>query len=440
MNDLTISQSTQFEIIDLSIVTKANKLSIQGIFQEINIFDSVLNPCMSGTILIQDATNMVSNFLFDGSESLNIKIGKDKDTISIDKSFRIYKMSDRKNDNMTSQSYVLHFISDEMVLSKQQKVSQFFQTKYAQTAVQILNQYLKVPYTKMYGTFDDSIGTKDILIPNLNPIDAILWLAQRAIDKKKVPGFLFFENKLGYNFASISSLFEQQPAFNINFDPKNIDSTNNDLLGARSFEVVQDYDLLKNIQNGVYSGQFVGFDTVSRTIVRRNFSFGDHYDLYKHMNPGPNAGATVNALGYNIEQTESCVYYHPFSSTMADIPLIRQNDPASLSKLLDTENYIYQRKAIMNNIFGKKVKLVMPGNFAISSGFVVGLTVPTYGIKDRTDDNLDTSLHGNYMLSAVRHIITYNKHETIVEAVTDSSNKTNSGAMIKASNKQATLT
>ena len=235
-------------------------------------------------------------------------------------------------------------------------------------------------------------------------------------------------------------MFEQQPAFNINFDPKNIDSTNNDLLGARSFEVVQDYDLLKNIQNGVYSGQFVGFDTVSRTIVRRNFSFGDHYDLYKHMNPGPNAGATVNALGYNIEQTESCVYYHPFSSTMADIPLIRQNDPASLSKLLDTENYIYQRKAIMNNIFGKKVKLVMPGNFAISSGFVVGLTVPTYGIKDKTDDNLDTSLHGNYMLSAVRHIITYNKHETIVEAVTDSSNKTNSGAMIKASNKQATLT
>jgi hypothetical protein len=69
----------------------------------------------------------------------------------------------------------------------------------------------------------------------------------------------------------------------------------------------------------------------------------------------------------------------------------------------------------------KRVKIVMPGNFQLTSGFNINLIVPTAGKKDKGDDNNDASLSGKYLIVASRHIIGYEKHETIIEVATSSS-------------------
>jgi hypothetical protein len=81
----------------------------------------------------------------------------------------------------------------------------------------------------------------------------------------------------------------------------------------------------------------------------------------------------------------------------------------------------------------QRVKLVVPGNFAISSGFNVFLNVPKYSLKLREEDNLDLTLNGNYLIVSTRHIISYKKHETIFEAVTDSSKRNDKNVMYQSS-------
>jgi hypothetical protein len=49
--------------------------------------------------------------------------------------------------------------------------------------------------------------------------------------------------------------------------------------------------------------------------------------------------------------------------------------------------------------------------------------MPTRAAQTRGASNEDTSLSGKYLIIGTRHIITYQKHETIVEVVTDSTNK-----------------
>jgi hypothetical protein len=55
MAELQVAQSTQFVINELKIISKKGEIDISGIFDEINIFDSLFNPCITGNILIKDS-------------------------------------------------------------------------------------------------------------------------------------------------------------------------------------------------------------------------------------------------------------------------------------------------------------------------------------------------------------------------------------------------
>lgn len=430
---IEITQSTQFIISDLVILTKKGPISIKGVYEEINLFDSLLNPCMSGNIIIRDAIGLSNEFLFDGTEILKLKIGKTDDAIVIQKSFRLYKQTNRKPVNQNSEVYTLHFVSEEFLLSIQQKVSRFFETTYAEAALRILVDYLKI--TSM-GEFHATKGVKNILIPNLNPISALNWICQRSIGEDNVPGFMFFENISGYNFANISTLLEAEQVTRINFNPKNLDFTRTnsvtEFLGARSFEVIQQYDTIQNINSGVHSGTFIGFDSTTRTILERPFSFNDHYSLYKSSNPSPTIGAINNQLGSSLTQFKSKQVFHTFNYFSRESNFIKENDSESISKEFDTENYVFQREAIFANLMNQRVKLVLPGNFGLSSGLNVYLDIPKYGFKSREEDNRDKTVYGKYLIVGTRHIIGYEKHETIIEAVTDSSNRSNKNELFQS--------
>jgi len=437
---INFAQSTQFVITDLKILTKKGPISIKGIYEEINLFDSLLNSCMSGNIIIRDAIGLTNEFLFDGTELLKLKIGKDDDEISIEKTFRIYKQTDRKPVNQNSEVYTLHFVSEEFLLSMQQKVARYYETTYSEAAVRIILDYLRVPNESLTGYFDNTKGVKKILVPNLNPIAALNWICQRAIGEDNVPGFLFFENILGYNFVNVSTLLQNEQVTTINFNPKNLnlnrDKVISEFLGARHFEVIQQYDTIKNITSGVHSGKFIGFDPKTRTILERPFTFNDHYSLYKSSNPSPTIGAINNKLGSSLTQVNSKQVFHTFGYFSRESKFIKENDPESISQEYDTENYIFQREAIFTNLLNQRVKLVMPGNFGLSSGLNVYLNIPKYGIKSNEEDNIDKSVYGKYLILGTRHIIGYDKHETIIEAVTDSSNRSLKNEFYQSSESQ----
>ena len=109
-----IKQTTQFAINKLVINSKLGSFNLASIFEELNIFDSILMPCMSGNILIKDSIGLSKRLLFDGSEFLDIDISKSDESsgTNIVKTFRIFKQSDRSNINQTSEVYVLHFVSE----------------------------------------------------------------------------------------------------------------------------------------------------------------------------------------------------------------------------------------------------------------------------------------------------------------------------------------
>ena len=421
-----LKDSGQFKVNEILIVTKAGTIDITAIYDELNIYDSLLLPVMSGSILINDATGLSGRLLFDGSEAILISISKDinSDVASFKKAFRIHKQSNRRNTNQNSESYVLHFVSDELMYSDQQRVNQSYDSTYSGIIGKILLDYLKVPNNN-WGLHEPTSGIRKIVIPNLRPLEAIDWCTKRSLDSSNSPNYTFYQNILGYNFASLSTLLTKEEVIRIRLEPKNVKSRNSidEMVSARSYEVVLQNDSIDKTRNGVNAGRFIGFDPMTRSFASRNIGYGDHYNSMKHGNDTPNFTSIKNRVGQkNDEAFDSKKVLSLFGSARKYSNYIKQNDPASRSKDESYENYIFQRRAIFENLMAKRLKLVMPGNFQLTSGFNVDITAPNYAKKEKGDSNIDPSVNGKYIIIATRHIIGYNKHETIIEVASSSTN------------------
>jgi hypothetical protein len=111
-----------------------------------------------------------------------------------------------------------------------------------------------------------------------------------------------------------------------------------------------------------------------------------------------------------------------FSAAQKLSEYIKKMDPTSISKVDNIEDYLFQRKSIISNLMAKRIKIVMAGNFQLTSGFNVNVIAPSKGIKEEGDDNDDPSISGKYLIVASRHIIGFEKHDTIIEVASTSTN------------------
>ena len=422
--DLSVKESNQFKIKELTLVTKAGPIDITSIFVEINIFDSLLLPVINGSVSIIDSLGLSSKLIFDGSEAILINIAKDdeSDIAEFKRSFRIYKQSGRQNENQTTESYTLHFCSDELLFSDQQRINQSYTGKYSDIVEKIMINYLKVRENNLGGLYENSIGLRKVVIPNLRPLEAIEWCTKRAVDIRNSPNFMFWQNLVGFNFASLSTLLTQEDILEISFGVKNKkDGTPfSEMGGAKSLDVITQNDSLEKTRSGVNAGKFMGFDPITSSYATRNISYADHYTSMEHGNEAPNFSSIQNRdKAYNDRMFDSKKTLSIFGAARKFSNYVKNNEPNMITNNQDYENVVFQRTAILKNLMGKKLKLVMPGNFQLTSGFNVSVSTPSFGVDN---DEEDPTLSGKYLITATRHIISFDKHETILE-VASTSNK-----------------
>jgi len=180
----------------------------------------------------------------------------------------------------------------------------------------------------------------------------------------------------------------------------------------------------QNILDGVYSGKFIGFDVLTRNLSINSIPFNNVYSKGKHLNKYPNVPVARNRQNSNVdEMTDSKINLYPFMSTRVNSSYVKKNYNRNATVIDDTDNYIFQRAALLSNLIATRLQITLPGNFSLSSGFNVYLNYPKRGVYDNSSEAMDKTLQGKYLIVAARHIIKYDKHETLLEVANDSSNR-----------------
>ena len=412
----SIRQSSEFEIKSMVIASpKTNiQVDIRGIFEEMNIYDSVLLNSISGNIIIVDSIGILKGFEFDGSEYLLIEMSKVTDLFPFKAVFHIYKQSRKDILTQGSVSYQLNFISDEYTVSEQTRVAQHYETTYSNMANLILKDYLKLAPTKSKGIINPSQGIRSVIIPTMKPLDALTWCSKRALDVNDKPTFLFYENFDGYNFASITDIFKQTPLANINFTPKNLtNNLNVEFFGVRDYEVLDQFDFIENTKSGVYAKTGRFYDINNRTYKEFKTNFNQDQSGVGSANANKNTPPSKNNI-FNIRPEQA--YSSKIESYFYNSKLTGKEETP--------DKWLLQRESIMQNLFARKIRVVMAGNFLYTSGKLMNVFVPKFSVSasNDSDSGLDKFLSGNYLIVSTKHTLRAEsrEHTTTMDLVTDS--------------------
>lgn len=384
---------------------------------ELNYFEDIFTNFCSGNIIINDSQNFLNKLSLTGNEYLYLTIDRPGLNQPLERVFRVFKVSDKKWNSDNNETYILHFISEEAVLSEQYKVSKTYSgMKIVDMVKDISFNILKInPNRFIPRNIEDTSGIRDITIPNYKPFQAINWLSiYSKSNKPKNIGatFLFYENFEGFNFKSIEVLFEKKLYATYNYELKNINlpddhkvsDMDKDIKSIIRYEVVNKFNSIEQINSGVFGNKVLTIDPIRRKFDKTVFDYSKYFQNSNDLNKNPAMTNAVNRFGDKLSDSHD-----------SNLKMVFTNTDQSNQKYFKAKEYVVHsdrveeiigyRQAQLNLLNLNRMKILIPGDINIKIGDIIQVNIPDVSGDSQAKKKLDEFLSGKYIITALRHII-----------------------------------
>lgn len=383
----------------------------------IAIYEDIFSPFISGSLTVRESFDLANLFPFVGEEMVQIEIVTPTlDTKkNIKGNFYIYKMADRVLLGDKQVAYVLHFISYEAVIDLNKKNSKVYSGKPEEIVKSIITDNVTGLQSKKE-VFVEPTNKNIKFISNFwSPTRCINYCTAAAVNKNGVPNYVFFENRFGFYFISLDSLYANglYQSFTKDFytrdtlpgggDARNITE---DYRRIEDISIPVAYDYMDRIRNGMYSSKLISYDLTKKQYNVKNYNLRDNYDKLQHLNP--NKLLSENA----IFKSSTLLLNYPRST-------------ASFTGFGDVTNFKHEQERIslMKLAESSKVEITVPGRSDYTAGQKVSLTlnkIQPVSTEDNDADLIDQMFSGYYIIAAVNHYVTRERHECHMELIKDS--------------------
>ena len=161
---------------------------IKDIVTDVDIFEHLTLPYLTGNMIILDDSSFVERADILGGEKIIIKVKSSRPgSVTVTKTFYISKISRAKNVNSNSRTVLIELIEDIGYIATLQNINKKYQGKFTDMVKAICGNYLG---RSLSSSNTDKQVTK-VIVPNLDPIETILWLSKRATTKEGYPFYCF---------------------------------------------------------------------------------------------------------------------------------------------------------------------------------------------------------------------------------------------------------
>lgn len=403
--------------INSAIITATSglKINVKNIILQITIYEDITSPFITGTMTLSDAGSLSEALPFTGEELLLLDIqNNDNNQPSLERreeTYHIYKMEGRENISLKNVMYTLHFISYEALIDANRKISKTFNGKVTDIATDIIKTPVYLGSNKDF--LNEPSTNRIIYTSNFwTPIQNIVYLTDTAVNKNNNPGYLFFENNLGFIFASTDLLMSGPPLKQFIRDSKTrLENDTQDVeeINSRILDMSTPvfYDYYDRVQQGYYGSRVYSYDIESKKLNLRNYI--SKFDTRK------------NQLNKNIA-IGSKNSFAPDSTTFINV----YNRNLYTGSPYLSPDHDSKRLSLLKQIQAFTTNIQVYGNLSYSVGNVIDLLIykDTEIIEKDTDENIiDNVLSGRYLITALSHEITKESHYTNMELSKDSINK-----------------
>ena len=436
-------QAGNYSIKQLTIIGEKTTVDLSAMFTEINIFESIYSASLTGWVTVNDALNLISgsnSLPIMGNEVIIIEVSvgehvsqqsntlkktvapKIKNIIFVG---RVIDVKNRTMINERSQSYEIHFVSEEFVLDRNIRISKSFTNRTVDDIVEKVFSEFGIPDTY---EFEKTVRIANVVIPNWTPIKTINWLASRAISETyNAPTFFFFQTlyndgptsgdrpytKSRYSkdtsnkfwFLSLDDMLAYDARKKIYFRPGNVGIDTPDLAyeyaNAYNYEVVNSFNTLTNNVNGLYNSTLISHDITTKTWKKTVFNYDDGFDKLYHLETNKMFPGVIDSKG------------NRFNSKNYKESLIIYNPTGTLENPNYTENISSIRSHRLASLDLFRIRITLPGDCTLESGDVVYFDLPSP--EPRGENKMDAYYKGNLLITHIRHTITKVQYSITLE-------------------------
>ena len=413
------SQSLKFAG-DVSI-DKVQIITSEGFYQDIaaqviNIqyYEDLFSPFISGSLVVKDSLDLVNLFPFVGEEYLELEVSTPSLTRgNIKGRYYIYKLSDRELLGDRSVVYQLHFISVEAIIDMNKKISKTFSGNVGKMVDYFVKDKVDGLQSDKKVYVEETIKDTKFISNFWSPVKCITYLSETAVNREQSPSYLFFENRDGFYFITLNSLYGTQMYQEFTYDKYTRDNNpgagsvrniNEEYKRISSISIPTGFDYIDRIKSGMLSSKMISWDQTNKSYAVKNYNMFDRFDKQNHLNKYPLSSSR------SIFRSNSLIINFPRAF-------------ANFAGFGDVTNYstIQERLSLMKLAEANKIEITVPGRTDYTVGQKVGIILNKIEpIKSEEDDVVDKMFSGYYLISAVNHYITRESHECHMELIKDS--------------------
>jgi hypothetical protein len=414
------------------LTANGQAFDLRKLLVELCYYEDIYSFSVSGYLTVQDGQGFIELLQETGNQFLELDFGKIKGAPNnIKQTVRVYKVENRKTSgNMNTESYKMYFCSEELMLSEQTKISKsVVGTKISDIIRGVLsnsNGGLSVD-SKKIATIEETTGIYDFIIPRLKPFEAISWLSSYARpasfnQKDKIADMLFFQNKDGFNFRSLQSMYKQPIYGTYKYQLKNLGDNEQPFKEKMNtilnYEFVKTFDMLNEINQGTFANKLISIDTVAKKANTTIYNYEG--DKSASLNAEEVSNEMRNRLGLTQSRSPDSNFKVFTGNAMQSNAAYIKQVPGAVAKNIAIETYVPNRTAQISLANYTVIKMTIPGDPGISVGRTINVNLFTLS-PTRSSKGLDKFYSGKYLVTAVRHIIQPTVYQTVVEIAKDSS-------------------
>lgn len=407
--DVNIDKCTIISKNGIYVDVKAQVLQIQ-------IFEDIFAPFMSGSLVIKDSFDYTNLFPLRGEEFLELKVSTPTmPNGSIEGTFHIYKQSDKTKVGDRSSGYELNFISIESLVDNNKKLSRVYSGKISDIIKPFILDSVEGLESKKMVNVENTRNSIKYVSNFWSPIKNLTFLADNAISESQSPSFLFFENRDGFNFRSLENLYSGKPIIEFKNDRYTRD---NFPLGGNSLNILEDYkrivdmeitstyDYMDRLRSGMLASKLMSYDSTKKMYTVINYIASKRFDSQIHLNPNPlfTDNAPIRSLARQFLYPRAYETFTSFGDT-------------TNAKILQ------ERTSFLKMAEAQKMVISVPGRCDYTVGMTCNVHLqqqkPIYS-KDTSDDYKDKIFSGKYLMTAINHIIKPDGHDCTIEISKDS--------------------
>jgi hypothetical protein len=367
---LSYDRSTNPKEIDL----------IKG-FVEVDLYESIFEHTMSGSISIIDTFNLQDLLPLYGDEQIDLIFatqGNDGNPISY--SGLVYKVSEKHRISEHSSGYTIYFMSHPAIQSE----TSIVQRGYEQTPSTIVRKIFdRINPKEVPLRVVDTTSVDKYSFGVVKPFQAISVLLKHSASTQQEIGYVFYQDNKQFNYVPLERLYKQDPVREYISRNKGIHE-NIDQRVQQAHSTIQDIRMLDEnsyldrISEGQHGSTALRYDLYSKSMER--------YEYNKEKNFDPEKSIGTKAFKKPMEV--SC------DSKIA----LRYDNKSPVA--LSTMQRNVMSKVELDTI---RVEIVVFGDSTLRAGVCLLANLPIWNKDQRS---VTDTLSGKFLISEIHHKLT----------------------------------